>query len=54
MAAWVQRLGDRCTTNTVTTSGGIDITPDGTQVVAAVPVTQADIWLLENFAPDLN
>ena len=34
--------------------GDIDITPDGTQIVAAVPVTQADIWLIENFDPDLN
>jgi Tol biopolymer transport system component len=34
--------------------GDIDITPDGTRIVAAVPVTQADIWLIENFDPDLN
>ncbi len=34
--------------------GDIDISPDGTQIVAAVPVTQADIWLIENFDPHLN
>ena len=32
----------------------VDITPDGTRIAVAVPVTQADIWLIENFDPDLN
>jgi Tol biopolymer transport system component len=34
--------------------GDIDVTADGNQIVAAVPVTQADIWLIENFDPDLH
>jgi Tol biopolymer transport system component len=34
--------------------GGVDITPDGTQIACAVPVTQGDIWLIENFDPELN
>ncbi len=34
--------------------GDVDITPDGTRVAVAVPVTQADIWLIENFDPSLN
>jgi dipeptidyl aminopeptidase/acylaminoacyl peptidase len=29
--------------------GDVDVSPDATQVVAAVPETQFDIWLLENF-----
>jgi hypothetical protein len=31
-----------------------DIAPDGTQVVCAVPVSQSDIWLIENFDPEVN
>ena len=34
--------------------GEIDIAPDGTRVVCAVPVSQSDIWLIENFDPELN
>jgi len=34
--------------------GEIDIAPDGTQVVCVVPVSQSDIWLIENFDPELN
>ena len=32
----------------------VDITPDGSRIAVAVPVTQADIWLIENFDPELN
>jgi len=32
----------------------VDIAPDGNRVAVAVPVTQADIWLIENFDPALN
>ena len=34
--------------------GDVDIAPDGTQIAVAVPVTQADIWRIENFDPELN
>jgi Tol biopolymer transport system component len=34
--------------------GDVDITPDGTRIAVAVPVTQADIWLIENFDPERN
>lgn len=29
----------------------IDVAPDGNRIAVAVPVTQADIWLIENFDP---
>jgi len=32
----------------------IDITRDGTRIAVAVPTTQADIWLIENFDPELH
>jgi len=32
----------------------IDVTPDGNRVAVAVPETQADIWLIENFDPDVG
>jgi Tol biopolymer transport system component len=34
--------------------GDVDVSPDGTRIACAVPVTQADIWLIENFDPELN
>ena len=34
--------------------GDVDIMSDGTRIAVAVPVTQADIWLIENFDPELN
>jgi serine/threonine protein kinase/WD40 repeat protein len=32
----------------------LDIAPDGMTIAAAVPVRQADIWLIENFDPELH
>ena len=34
--------------------GEIDITPNSGQIAVAVPVTQADIWLIKNFDPELS
>jgi serine/threonine protein kinase len=34
--------------------GGVDVTPDGTTIAASVPVSQGDIWLIENFDPELD
>ena len=31
-----------------------DVAPDGTRVAVSVPVTQADIWIIENFDPALR
>ncbi len=34
--------------------GDVDIRPDGARIAVAVPVTQADVWRIENFDPELN
>jgi hypothetical protein len=34
--------------------GRVDITPDARRIVANVPETQADVWLVENFEAGSN
>ncbi len=32
----------------------IDMTPDGKTIVCAVPETNSDVWMIENFDPDVE
>ncbi len=32
----------------------IDITPDGNTIVCSVPETNSDVWMIENFDPDIE
>jgi len=32
----------------------IDITPDGKTIVSTIPETNSDVWMIENFDPDVE